>query len=192
MGMELRIRHLITAFVFLIILLCVFWVWQSPMTSHSARLHSIYYSSTDLGNISIPKVLNASASERFADFDIVNHEQNLTKNQEILIDDFLRISEISNDSSFILLVTNDQLIDHKGTELQNRFIFILVKSENETIRFVSGMKTLWGRKWGRKNPNFTEQKNLSHQRASEKTQEILEVLNIPLPDEIVFQEYYIL
>jgi len=145
-----------------------------------------------LSNISIPKVLNASASERFADFDIVNNEQNLTINQEILMDGFLHMSEISNDSSFILLVTNDQLIYHKGTELQNRFVFILVKSENETIRFVSGMKTLWGREWDKKNPNFTEQKNLSHQRALQKTQEILEILNIPLPDEIVFQEYYIL
>lgn len=170
---------------------CFYVLWFGVMGGgQTTTLESIFYSSESVHNESVTEIINSTILLNSSQFVVTANESSLTKKQRYYQDYFSIMSGISKYYSFQCLVENNQSIYYKKTELKNEFVFLLYTTDDGTIRFVSGIKTLWRTGWHKDDPNFNEHKKLAHQRALQQTQEILDVLNLRIKEKISFQEEY--
>lgn len=191
-----KLKKVIVILIVLYLLYFAIIILFTPLTGHGGpSLDGIYYSSEEFHNKSIPNLVNTITSLNLSKYKTIVNESQLTMNQTGLINFFMARSGISYYGekgiySFEALIISTESFYFNNTELKNYFGFILVSSDNGTIRFVSGVKVLKRIYWLVDHPNFEEYKELVHQQALHKTQEILKVLNLHPTEVIIFQEYY--
>lgn len=182
----------ITIFV-IVVISSIIYVILSLWVTHgeSNLLLAIYYSSENISNESNSELFSATTIINSSQYTITRNESLLTMNQTFRVDYFRYMGGISRDFSFQFIIESNQSIFYKNTELKILFVFIIFNTDNETIRFVSGLKPGQHTGWHKDDANFQKHMKLAHQTALQKTQEILELLDLHTTKEITFQEDYI-
>ena len=167
----------------------VLWLWVT--NGETTTLYSIHYFSGTIYNESTSELINATTSINSTQYTVITNWSEIPINQTYGIGYFRAVAGIYYNYSFQFIIQSNQSIYYKTTELKNYFEFILFSHDDGRIQFVSGLKTLWRTGWHKDDANFQKHRKLAHQTAMQKTQEILEILDLHPPEEISFREDYI-